>query len=31
MMKMYAIKNCDTVKKARAWLEAAGLEYDFHD
>jgi arsenate reductase (glutaredoxin) len=28
---MYGIKNCDTVKKARAWLDAAGLAYDFHD
>lgn len=28
---MYGIKNCDTVKKARAWLEANGVEYDFFD
>jgi arsenate reductase len=28
---MYGIKNCDTVKKARAWLEARGTAYDFHD
>jgi arsenate reductase len=28
---MYGIRNCDTVKKARAWLEKHGLEYDFHD
>lgn len=30
-MKLYAIKNCDTVKKARAWLEANGHDYTFHD
>jgi arsenate reductase len=30
-LTMYGIKNCDTVKKARAWLDAAGLAYDFHD
>ena len=28
---MYGIKNCDTVKKARAWLEKNGVAYDFHD
>ena len=28
---IYGIKNCDTVKKARAWLEAKGVEYAFHD
>jgi arsenate reductase len=28
---MYGIRNCDTVKKARAWLEQHGVEYDFHD
>lgn len=30
-MRMYGIKNCDTVKKARAWLDARGVAYDFHD
>jgi Spx/MgsR family transcriptional regulator len=30
-LTMYGIKNCDTVKKARAWLDAAGIAYDFHD
>ena len=30
-MKLYGIKNCDTVKKARRWLEAHNLDYDFHD
>jgi arsenate reductase len=28
---MYGIKNCDTIKKARLWLEAHGVAYDFHD
>jgi arsenate reductase (glutaredoxin) len=28
---VYGIKNCDTMKKARAWLEAHGVEHDFHD
>ncbi len=27
----YGIPNCDTVKKARKWLEAGGLDYTFHD
>lgn len=27
----YGIPNCDTVKKARKWLDANGLEYTFHD
>jgi arsenate reductase (glutaredoxin) len=30
-MKMYAIPNCETVKKARSWLESRGLAYEFHD
>jgi Spx/MgsR family transcriptional regulator len=30
-LTMYAIPNCDTVKKARTWLEAEGIEYAFHD
>lgn len=30
-MKVYGIKNCDTVKKARKFLEEAGLDYEFHD
>ncbi|MDX1633427.1 MAG: ArsC family reductase [Marinobacter sp.] len=30
-MKLYGIKNCDTVKKARKWLDDAGIAYDFHD
>jgi len=28
---LYGIPNCDTVKKARAWLQAQGVEHDFHD
>ncbi|RTL72741.1 MAG: ArsC family reductase [Hyphomicrobiales bacterium] len=28
---LYGIKNCDTMKKARAWLDAQGIEYAFHD
>lgn len=28
---IYGIKNCDTMKKARAWLEAKGVNYVFHD
>ena len=28
---LYGIKNCDTVKKARAWLDARGIAYAFHD
>jgi Spx/MgsR family transcriptional regulator len=28
---LYGIPNCDTIKKARKWLEANDLEYTFHD
>jgi arsenate reductase (glutaredoxin) len=28
---VYGIANCDTVKKARAWLAAQGIAYQFHD
>ncbi len=28
---IYGIKNCDTMKKARKWLDAQGVEYAFHD
>ena len=28
---LYGIPNCDTVKKARAWLDARGIGYAFHD
>lgn len=30
-MKMYGIKNCSTVKKARAFLEKQQVAYEFHD
>lgn len=28
---LYGIPNCDTMKKARAWLDQAGIAYRFHD
>ncbi|MGD1990046.1 MAG: ArsC family reductase [Chromatiales bacterium] len=31
MTTLYGIPNCDTMKKARAWLADNGIEYDFHD
>ncbi len=31
MITIYGIKNCDTMKKARAWLEEHGVDYAFHD
>lgn len=31
MIHLYGIPNCDTVKKARIWLDAAGKAYTFHD
>ena len=30
-LTVYGIPNCDTVKKARAWLDERGLAYRFHD
>ena len=30
-VQFYGIPNCDTVKKARLWLEAQGIDYAFHD
>jgi len=30
-MKLYGIPNCNTVKKARTWLEENGVAYEFHD
>jgi len=30
-MKLYGIPNCNTVKKARTWLETHGVAYEFHD
>ena len=31
MITLYGIKNCDTVKKARIWLETHKVDYRFHD
>jgi len=31
MTTVYGIPNCDTVKKARAWLTEHGVAYEFHD
>ncbi len=31
MIHLYGIPNCDTVKKARLWLDAQGKAYTFHD
>jgi arsenate reductase len=31
MTTVYGIKNCDTMKKARAWLDTHGIAYAFHD
>ncbi len=31
MIVVYGIPNCDTVKRARAWLLAQGVEHRFHD
>jgi len=31
MPTLYGIPNCDTMKKARRWLDEAGVSYDFHD
>ncbi|MEZ0221458.1 ArsC family reductase [Tardiphaga sp. 1201_B9_N1_1] len=28
---IYGIKNCDTMKKARVWLDSHGVAYSFHD
>lgn len=29
--RVYGIPNCDTVKKARRWLDENGVKYEFHD
>jgi arsenate reductase len=31
MITLYGIPNCDTVKKARVWLDQHGVAYAFHD
>jgi arsenate reductase len=30
-VRIFGIRNCDTMKKAFAWLDAHGLPYEFHD
>lgn len=30
-LTLFGIRNCDTMKKARTWLDAAGVGYRFHD
>lgn len=30
-MVLYGIRNCDTIRKARAWLDRHDVSYDFHD
>lgn len=29
--RLYGIRNCDTIKKARTWLDGRGIAYRFHD
>ena len=31
MTTLYGISDCDTIKKARKWLEQRGVQYNFHD
>lgn len=31
MVTIYGISNCDTIRKARAWLDQHGVDYEFHD
>lgn len=31
MVTLYGIKNCDTIKKARRWLETNSIDFRFHD
>lgn len=31
MTSLHGIPNCDTIKKARAWLDARAIPYAFHD
>ena len=30
-LTLFGIRNCDTIKKARAWLDGKGIAYAFHD
>ncbi len=31
MIKLYGIKNCDTVRRTRKWLDSRNIDYAFHD
>jgi len=31
MTTLYGIRNCDSIKKTRQWLDVQAVEYDFHD
>lgn len=31
MIRVFGIKNCDTMKKAFTWCEEHGIPYEFHD
>ena len=31
MTTLYGISNCDTIRKAKKWLEANGVDYEYHD
>ena len=31
MITLYGIKNCDSIKKSRKWLDKNSIEYVFHD
>jgi len=31
MIKLYGIPNCDTIKKARKWLDSNNIDYEFHN
>ncbi len=31
MITLFGIRNCDSIKKTRNWLEHHGIDYDFHD
>lgn len=30
-LQLYGIKACDTMKKARTWLDEHAIQYEFHD
>jgi len=31
VVTVFGIRNCDTIRKARRWLDGQGVEYSFHD